>query len=57
MIGVLNTRPRDQGAALSGTLGKAGFDPIEDRKRFHVTDQGITLITAGMLGQNLHHTR
>src|SRR5258706_7481153 len=36
---------------------RAGFDPEEDRKRFHVTEQGITLITSDMLGQNLHHTR
>lgn len=26
-----------------------GFDPDEDRKRFHVTDKGITLINATML--------
>ena len=36
---------------------RAGFDLEEDRKRFHVTEKGITLITADMLGQNLHHTR
>jgi glucose-1-phosphate adenylyltransferase len=36
---------------------RAGFDPEEDRKRFHVTEEGITLITSDMLGQNLHHTR
>ncbi len=33
----------------------AGFDPVEDRKRFHVTPGGITLITPEMLGQQLHH--
>ena len=36
---------------------RAGFDPEEDRKRFHVTEEGITLITSDMLGQNRHHTR
>jgi glucose-1-phosphate adenylyltransferase len=30
-----------------------GFDPEEDRKRFYVTDNGITLITPEMLGQKL----
>ena len=28
-----------------------GYDPEEDRKRFHVTDKGVTLVTPGMLGQ------
>lgn len=32
----------------------AGFDPTDDRRRFHVTDGGIVLITAEMLGQPLH---
>jgi glucose-1-phosphate adenylyltransferase len=35
---------------------RAGFDPEEDRRRFHVTDKGITLITPEMLGERLHHT-
>lgn len=30
-----------------------GFDPEEDRKRFYVTNNGITLITPEMLGQKL----
>src|SRR5205814_9241078 len=33
----------------------AGYDPEEDRKRFHVTEKGVTLITPAMLGQQLHH--
>jgi glucose-1-phosphate adenylyltransferase len=33
----------------------AGFDAEEDRRRFHVTEQGITLITPDMLGQKVHH--
>lgn len=28
-----------------------GFDPDEDRRRFHVSEKGITLITPEMLGQ------
>ena len=32
-----------------------GFDEAEDRRRFHVTDSGITLITPEMLGQSVHN--
>ena len=46
----------DKGTHIPPGL-RAGFDLEEDRKRFHVTEKGITLITADMLGQNLHHTR
>ena len=35
----------------------AGFDPVEDRKRFLVSERGITLITPEMLGQELFHQR
>ncbi len=31
-----------------------GFDSSTDRKRFYVTDTGITLITPEMLGQQIH---
>lgn len=31
-----------------------GFDPEADRKQFHVTERGITLITPEMLGQQIH---
>jgi glucose-1-phosphate adenylyltransferase len=34
-----------------------GFDPVEDRKRFYVTENGITLITPEMLGQKIHFVR
>lgn len=34
-----------------------GIDPAEDRKRFHVTEKGITLIVPEMLGQQVHHLR
>jgi glucose-1-phosphate adenylyltransferase len=46
----------DKGARIPPGM-RAGFDPDEDRKRFHVTEKGITLITPDMLGQNLHHER
>ena len=35
----------------------AGYDAEDDRKRFYVTEKGITLITPEMLGQNVHHVR
>jgi glucose-1-phosphate adenylyltransferase len=35
----------------------AGFDPDEDRQRFHVTETGVTLITPEMLGQKTHFVR
>jgi len=36
---------------------RVGYDAEEDRKRFHVTTKGITLITPEMLGQQAHHIR
>jgi len=36
---------------------RVGYDAAEDRKRFHVTAKGITLITPEMLGQQAHHIR
>jgi len=44
----------DQGTHIPPGL-RAGVDPEEDRKRFHVTDKGVTLITPAMLGQPLQH--
>ena len=35
----------------------AGLDPDLDRRRFHVTGRGITLIVPEMLGQRAHHLR
>jgi glucose-1-phosphate adenylyltransferase len=35
----------------------AGFDSAEDKKRFYVTENGITLITPEMLGQKIHYVR
>ena len=31
-----------------------GEDLVEDAKRFHVTPEGIVLVTSAMLGQNLY---
>jgi glucose-1-phosphate adenylyltransferase len=36
---------------------EVGFDQEKDEKRFHVTESGVTLITAEMLGQEVHHIR
>jgi glucose-1-phosphate adenylyltransferase len=57
---VVNRRARlkrvivDQGCRIPEGL-VVGYDPVEDRKRFHVTDKGVTLITPAMLGQQLNH--
>lgn len=34
-----------------------GVDPEEDRRRFIVTDEGIVLVTPGMMNQRLHYER
>jgi glucose-1-phosphate adenylyltransferase len=34
-----------------------GVNPDEDRKRFYVSDRGITLVTPEMLGQRAHQVR
>ena len=36
---------------------QVGVDPEEDRKRFLVTDEGIVLVTPGMMNQRLHYER
>jgi glucose-1-phosphate adenylyltransferase len=36
---------------------QVGIDPAEDRKRFHVSPNGVTLITPEMLGQKVHSLR
>ncbi len=44
----------DQATKIPAGL-TAGVDPAEDRKRFHVTQNGITLVTPSMLGQIQRH--
>ena len=44
----------DQGSRIPPGM-VAGYDIEDDRKRFHVTERGITLITPGMLGQYQQH--
>jgi glucose-1-phosphate adenylyltransferase len=34
-----------------------GVDPIEDARRFHVTEKGRVLVVPEMLGQQVHHLR
>jgi glucose-1-phosphate adenylyltransferase len=36
---------------------KIGVDPLEDRRRFHVTEKGRVLVVPEMLGQHVHHLR
>ncbi|MCW5619837.1 MAG: glucose-1-phosphate adenylyltransferase [Burkholderiales bacterium] len=43
----------DKGCVLPEGF-EAGFDPDEDRRRFYVTESGITLITPDALGQKIH---
>ncbi len=46
----------DKGCNLApGT--RIGVDPEEDRRRFVVTEHGVTLVTPDMLGQPIHHLR
>ncbi|RMG55823.1 MAG: glucose-1-phosphate adenylyltransferase, partial [Gammaproteobacteria bacterium] len=46
----------DKGAYLPDGF-EVGVNPEKDRERFLVTDEGITLVTPGMLGQRLHFER
>jgi glucose-1-phosphate adenylyltransferase len=46
----------DKGCRIPDGL-EVGFDVEKDRRRFYVTERGITLITPEMLGQYIHHVR
>jgi glucose-1-phosphate adenylyltransferase len=43
----------DKGCVLPEGF-QAGYNLDEDRRRFHVTDRNITLVTPDMLGQKIH---
>lgn len=36
---------------------EVGYDRRKDKQRFHVTDNGVTLVTAEMLGHEVHRVR
>lgn len=46
----------DRGTRIPDGM-EIGVNPEQDRKRFHVSDKGITLVTSDMLGQAIHHAR
>ena len=46
----------DKGCKLPDGI-RIGYDPVEDAKRFYVSEGGITLVTPEMLGQTIHHAR
>jgi glucose-1-phosphate adenylyltransferase len=52
----LNKVVVDKRCAIPDGL-EVGFNPVEDAKRFYVTDNGVTLITPDMLGQRIHQSR
>jgi len=46
----------DKGARIPAGM-QIGVDLEEDRKRFHVSEKGVTLVTPEMLGQRIHQSR
>jgi glucose-1-phosphate adenylyltransferase len=52
----LNRVVVDKGAYIPEGM-EIGFDLELDRKRFYVSEKGITLVTATMLGQPTHRVR
>ena len=46
----------DKGCILPEGL-EVGYDQAADAKAFHVTPNGVTLITPEMLGQHVHYVR
>lgn len=46
----------DKGCQIPDGM-QIGINHDEDRKRFYVSEKGITLVTPEMLGQSLHHGR
>jgi glucose-1-phosphate adenylyltransferase len=52
----LNRVVVDKGAEIPEGM-EIGFDAEEDKKRFYVTDKGVTLVTPAMLGKPTHRIR
>jgi glucose-1-phosphate adenylyltransferase len=46
----------DKGCSIPDGM-QIGVNPEEDRKRFYVSEKGVTLVTPEMLGQSLHYSR
>jgi glucose-1-phosphate adenylyltransferase len=46
----------DKGSRIPDGM-EIGVNPEQDRKRFYVSENGITLVTPDMLGQSLHSAR
>lgn len=46
----------DRGCHIPAGM-QIGIDREEDARRFHVSERGVTLVTAEMLGQELHQVR
>ncbi len=46
----------DKGCVIPEGM-EIGFDPVADKKRFEVSQNGIVLVTPDMLGQRLHMVR
>jgi glucose-1-phosphate adenylyltransferase len=46
----------DKGTRIPDGM-EIGVNPEQDRKRFYVSEKGITLVTPDMLGQSLHQAR
>jgi glucose-1-phosphate adenylyltransferase len=46
----------DKGTRIPDGM-EIGVNPEQDKKRFYVTESGITLVTPDMLGQGLHSAR
>lgn len=53
---VLNKVVVDKGCSIPDGM-KIGVDLEEDRKRFYVSEKGVTLVTPEMLGQGTHYSR
>jgi glucose-1-phosphate adenylyltransferase len=46
----------DKGARIPEGM-QIGVNHDEDRKRFHVSEKGVVLVTPDMLGHSLHQAR